>query len=136
MSPQSNNSLFLEYHKNPLPEYHARGLSVSLSTDDPLQFHFTKVSKKEREREREGEGEEKRETECVKMTKECVTAGVVLQEPLMEEYSIAATVWKLSSVDMCELARNSVLMSGYRTKVTTTTTTTTLLMLILLMALD
>ena len=44
MSPLSNNSLFLNYHRNPLPEYHARGLKVSLSTDDPLQFHFTKVS--------------------------------------------------------------------------------------------
>jgi len=43
MSPLSNNSLFLEYHRNPLPVYHARGLLVSLSTDDPLQFHFTKV---------------------------------------------------------------------------------------------
>ena len=43
MSPLSNNSLFLEYHRNPLPVYHARGLFVSLSTDDPLQFHFTKV---------------------------------------------------------------------------------------------
>jgi len=43
MSPLSNNSLFLNYHRNPLPEYHARGLIVSLSTDDPLQFHFTKV---------------------------------------------------------------------------------------------
>ena len=43
MSPLSNNSLFLEYHHNPLPVYHARGLLVSLSTDDPLQFHFTKV---------------------------------------------------------------------------------------------
>jgi len=43
MSPLSNNSLFLNYHRNPLPEYLARGLSVSLSTDDPLQFHFTKV---------------------------------------------------------------------------------------------
>ena len=31
----------------------------------------------------------------------------------MEEYSIAAQVWKLSSCDMCELARNSVLMSGF-----------------------
>ena len=31
----------------------------------------------------------------------------------MEEYSIAAQVWKLSAVDMCELARNSVLMSGF-----------------------
>ncbi|XP_042906606.1 AMP deaminase 2 isoform X3 [Parasteatoda tepidariorum] len=76
MSPLSNNSLFLNYHRNPLPEYLSRGLCVSLSTDDPLQFHFTK-------------------------------------EPLMEEYSIAAQVWKLSSCDMCELARNSVLMSGF-----------------------
>ncbi|XP_066142406.1 AMP deaminase 2 isoform X6 [Euwallacea fornicatus] len=76
MSPLSNNSLFLNYHRNPLPEYLARGLVISLSTDDPLQFHFTK-------------------------------------EPLMEEYSIAAQVWKLSSCDMCELARNSVLMSGF-----------------------
>lgn len=31
----------------------------------------------------------------------------------MEEYSIAAQVWKLSPCDMCELARNSVLMSGF-----------------------
>ncbi|XP_047493300.1 AMP deaminase 2-like isoform X2 [Penaeus chinensis] len=76
MSPLSNNSLFLNYHRNPLPEYMARGLLVSLSTDDPLQFHFTK-------------------------------------EPLMEEYSIATQVWKLSPTDMCELARNSVLMSGF-----------------------
>lgn len=44
MSPLSNNSLFLNYHRNPLPEYLSRGLCVSLSTDDPLQFHFTKVS--------------------------------------------------------------------------------------------
>ncbi|KAL0868850.1 hypothetical protein ABMA27_007199 [Loxostege sticticalis] len=76
MSPLSNNSLFLNYHRNPLPEFLARGLCITLSTDDPLQFHFTK-------------------------------------EPLMEEYSIAAQVWKLSSCDMCELARNSVLMSGF-----------------------
>uniref|UniRef100_A0A671TKQ1 AMP deaminase n=1 Tax=Sparus aurata TaxID=8175 RepID=A0A671TKQ1_SPAAU len=80
MSPLSNNSLFLSYHRNPLPEYLSRGLMVSLSTDDPLQFHFTK-------------------------------------EPLMEEYSIAAQVWKLSSCDMCELARNSVVMSGFSHKV-------------------
>ncbi|XP_037083679.1 AMP deaminase 2-like isoform X2 [Pollicipes pollicipes] len=76
MSPLSNNSLFLNYHRNPLPEYLARGLNVSLSTDDPLQFHFTK-------------------------------------EPLMEEFSIAAQVWKLSSTDMSELCRNSVLQSGF-----------------------
>ncbi len=69
-----NNLFFL--FRSPLPEYLARGLHVSLSTDDPLQFHFTK-------------------------------------EPLMEEYSIATQVWKMSSCDMCELARNSVLMSGF-----------------------
>ena len=80
MSPLSNNSLFLDYTRNPLAEYHSRGLLVSLSTDDPLQFHFTK-------------------------------------EPLMEEYSIAAQVWKLGSVSMCELARNSVLMSGFSRQV-------------------
>ncbi|KAL0819360.1 hypothetical protein ABMA28_007484 [Loxostege sticticalis] len=76
MSPLSNNSLFLRYHRNPLPDFFSRGLRVTLSTDDPLQFHYTK-------------------------------------EPLMEEYSIAAQAWKLSSCDMCELARNSVLMSGF-----------------------
>jgi AMP deaminase len=78
MSPLSNNSIFLNYIKNPFYEFHNIGLNVSLSTDDPLQFHFTK-------------------------------------EPLMEEYSIAAQVWKLSAVDMCELARNSVVMSGFPT---------------------
>lgn len=35
----------------------------------------------------------------------------------MEEYSIATQVWKLSSVDMCELAKNSVYMSGFSHKV-------------------
>ena len=35
----------------------------------------------------------------------------------MEEYSIAAQVWKLSTVDMCKLAKNSVVMSGFEHKV-------------------
>lgn len=35
----------------------------------------------------------------------------------MEEYSIATQVWKLSPVDMCELARNSVIMSGFPSSV-------------------
>lgn len=43
MSPLSNNSLFLEYSKNPLREFLHKGLVVSLSTDDPMQFHYTKV---------------------------------------------------------------------------------------------
>lgn len=76
MSPLSNNVLFLAYDRNPFPEYFARGLNVCLSTDDPLQFHFTR-------------------------------------EPLMEEYSVAAQIWKLSSVDMCEIARNSCLACGF-----------------------
>lgn len=76
MSPLSNNSLFLDYHRNPFPAFFARGLSVSLSTDDPLQIHLTK-------------------------------------EPLVEEYSVAAQVWKLSSTDLCEIARNGVLHSGF-----------------------
>lgn len=43
MSPLSNNALFLTYERNPLPDFFKTGLNVSLSTDDPLQFHFTKV---------------------------------------------------------------------------------------------
>lgn len=35
-----------------------------------------------------------------------------LQEALMEEYAIAAQLWKLSTCDVCEIARNSVLQSG------------------------
>lgn len=42
MSPLSNNALFLTYERNPLPDFFKVGLNVSLSTDDPLQFHFTK----------------------------------------------------------------------------------------------
>jgi AMP deaminase len=76
MSPLSNNALFLSYERNPLPQFFSRGLNVSLSTDDPLQFHFTR-------------------------------------EPLIEEYSVAAQIWKLSSADMCEISRNSVLQSGF-----------------------
>ena len=64
---------------------------MSLSTDDPLQFHFTKVQQN--------------------LVSGCLTP--LVQEPLMEEYSIAAQIFKLSSSDLCELARNSVLMSGF-----------------------
>jgi AMP deaminase len=76
MSPLSNNALFLAYERNPFLNYFRRGLNVSLSTDDPLQFAFTK-------------------------------------EPLIEEYSVAAQIYKLSAVDMCELAKHSVEQSGF-----------------------
>ena len=36
------------------------------------------------------------------------------KEPLIEEYSVASQVWKLNSVDMCEIATNSVHMSGFK----------------------
>jgi len=35
------------------------------------------------------------------------------KEPLVEEYSVAAQVWKLSTTDLCEIARNGVLHSGF-----------------------
>jgi len=76
MSPLSNNKLFLDYHHNPFYKFFARGMNVSLSTDDPLQLHYTK-------------------------------------EPIVEEYCVAAQVWKLNSCDLCELARNSVMQSGF-----------------------
>ncbi|GAB7342631.1 hypothetical protein MBLNU457_g0796t1 [Dothideomycetes sp. NU457] len=76
MSPLSNNALFLAYERNPFLQYFRRGLNVSLSTDDPLQFAFTK-------------------------------------EPLIEEYAVAAQIYKLNPIDMCELARHSVLQCGF-----------------------
>ena len=42
VSPLSNNKLFLDYHSNPFPKFFARGLNVTLSTDDPLMLHITK----------------------------------------------------------------------------------------------
>lgn len=80
MSPLSNNALFLAYEKNPFQSFFKKGLNVSISTDDPLMFHFTK-------------------------------------EPLIEEYSIATQIYRLSSVDTCELAKNSVLQSGFELEV-------------------
>lgn len=80
MSPLSNNALFLHYDRNPFPAYLRLGMNVSISTDDPLQFHLSK-------------------------------------EPLLEEYSIATQVYRLSPCDMCELARNSVLQSGWEMEI-------------------
>jgi len=80
MSPLSNNALFLTYERNPLPDFFKTGLNVSLSTDDPLQFHFTK-------------------------------------EPLLEEYSVAAHILKLPQSSLAELARNSVIQSGFEMEV-------------------
>ncbi|KAJ7717026.1 hypothetical protein B0H16DRAFT_448656 [Mycena metata] len=80
MSPLSNNALFLAYERNPLLDFFKIGLNVSLSTDDPLQFHFTK-------------------------------------EPLLEEYSVAAHIYKFPQSSLAELARNSVIQSGFEMQV-------------------
>jgi hypothetical protein len=42
VSPLSNAALFLDYEKNPFSLFFKRGLFVSLSTDDPLQFSYTR----------------------------------------------------------------------------------------------
>lgn len=59
MSPLSNNALFLSYERNPFPQFLRMGMNVSISTDDPLQFHLSK-------------------------------------EPLLEEYSVATQIYKLT----------------------------------------
>jgi AMP deaminase len=41
VSPISNACLFLPYAKNPFPMMFKRGLRVTLTTDDPLQFHMS-----------------------------------------------------------------------------------------------
>ncbi|KAF8318321.1 AMP deaminase [Cantharellus anzutake] len=80
MSPLSNNALFLTYERNPFPDFFNTGLNVSLSTDDPLQFHYTK-------------------------------------EPLLEEYSVATHIYKFPQASLAELARNSVIQSGFEMEI-------------------
>ena len=41
VSPISNACLFVPYAKNPSPVFFRRGLCVTLTTDDPLQFHMS-----------------------------------------------------------------------------------------------
>jgi AMP deaminase len=82
VSPLSNNCLFLPFSKSPFPELFRMGLNVSLTTDDPLQFHLTK-------------------------------------ESLMEEYAIAKKAMDFTVTDLCEIARNSVLQSGFEHEVKT-----------------
>ncbi|KAH9578693.1 Adenosine/AMP deaminase domain [Trypanosoma melophagium] len=76
MSPLSNTAESSAYLSNPFPLFFRRGLNVSLATNEPLYFHFTR-------------------------------------EPLIEEYSIAAKLWQFEFNDLSEIARNSVLQSGF-----------------------
>ncbi|CCK68960.1 metallo-dependent hydrolase superfamily protein KNAG_0B05270 [Huiozyma naganishii CBS 8797] len=51
--------------------------------------------------------------------KVCISSRSVLfnssytLEPMIEEYSVAASIYLLNAADLCELARNSVISSGY-----------------------
>lgn len=76
MSPLSNTARASGYLENPFPVFFHRGLNVSLATNKPLYFHFTR-------------------------------------EPLIEEYSIAAKLWRFEFNDLSEIARNSVLQCGF-----------------------
>jgi len=121
MSPLSNNALFLSYERNPFPDFFKIGLNISLSTDDPLQMHFTKVS-------------------VFHVFNRSNDGLMPIQEPLLEEYSVAAHVssiayisqrasqdrltllvlakiYKLSQGSLAELARNSVVQSGFEMEV-------------------
>eukprot|EP00940_MAST-03C_sp_MAST-3C-sp2_P000641 g641.t1 len=40
-SPVSNNFLFLRFAESPFHKFFRRGLNISLSTDDPVQFHLS-----------------------------------------------------------------------------------------------
>lgn len=76
ISPLSNNMLFCKLHDNPFAKFFKEGLNVTLSTDDPLQFHTS-------------------------------------QEPLVEEYTISKLMYGFSNADLAEIARNSVIQSGF-----------------------
>lgn len=76
ISPLSNNFLFKKMAESPFPKFLARGMNVTISTDDPLLFHLS-------------------------------------DDALLEEYSVARSTFDLSMTDMMELARNSILQSGF-----------------------
>ena len=121
MSPMSNNALFLPYHKSPFKKFFQRGQNITVSTDDPLQFHLTKESRVHRSSPWSSLiiSDRSRSTLIVS-DRPGRPAGsynhmrTPKQEPLIEEYSVAHQVWKLNSVDMCEIATNSVRMSGFK----------------------
>jgi len=53
----------------------------------------------------------------------CVSLGTgkplqlhISNDPLAEEYALAAQMWKFTTSDLCELSRNSILSSGFSHK--------------------
>ena len=80
ISPLSNNAIFLTYQRSPLPDFFKAGRNVSLSTADPVPLQFTEAC---------------RFTPAVENQK-LMPDFFVLQEPLLEEYNVAAHILKLS----------------------------------------
>lgn len=91
MSPMSNNHLFLPYSKSPF-----KGItSESFLALCPISEFFERGQN-------------------IALSTDDPLQFHLTKEPLIEEYSVACQVWKLNSVDMSEIARNSVLMSGFQ----------------------
>ena len=93
MSPCSNNQLFLSYEKNPFADLFCKGVSINFFLAMLSWSNFPGLH--------------------VSLSTDDPLMFHQTKEPLIEEYSIAKQVWRLSSADVCEIARNSVLQSGY-----------------------
>jgi len=114
MSPLSNNALFLTYERNPLPDFFKTGLNVSLSTDDPLQFHFTKVGfLQTREAGWLTTGNTGTSVRRVQRCCPCILDHVFYDRISSSLFQI----YKLPQSSLGELARNSVKQSGFEMEV-------------------
>lgn len=116
MSPLSNNALFLTYERNPLPDFFKTGLNVSLSTDDPLQFHFTKVCLAHSfawtvimfvdDRNR-----------CWRNIALRHMYGALIFGFQVHASNLLSQIYKLPQSSLAELARNSVRQSGFEMEI-------------------
>lgn len=117
MSPLSNNALFLTYERNPLPDFFKVGLNVSLSTDDPLQFHFTKVDptftplvdSTYTDTAIPGTIAGRVQRRCACKLHRFICLDRRSQQCLQ--------IYKLPQSSLAELARNSVIQSGFEMKI-------------------
>jgi len=118
MSPLSNNALFLTYERNHLPDFFNTGLNVSLSTDDPLQFHFTKVDSKFNSQIPPllTEGLILR-NRCWKNIAWPLMSGTILLLSVELRRSLILQILKLPQSSLAELARNSVIQSGFEMEI-------------------
>ena len=97
MSPMSNNALFLPYRPvfDQFWLFSEWFLSNSEKSKSPFKEFFQRGQN-------------------IALSTDDPLQFHLTKEPLIEEYSVASQVWKLNSVDMCEIAANSVRMSGFK----------------------